>query len=89
MRRVRSAGGLTIVGITGYRHNYAPFEALAGNATTLVDKFDLLLTYKTLSPQARTIIIDAVNQVPANERRERVKMALMLFEIAPDYKIQR
>ena len=76
-------------GITGYRHNYAPFEALAGNATTLVDKFDLLLTYKTLSPQARTIIIDAVNQVPANERRERVKMALMLFEIAPDYKIQR
>lgn len=76
-------------GITGYRHNYAPFEALAGNATTLVDKFDLLLTYKTLSPQARTIIVDAVNRVPANERKERVKMALMLFEIAPDYKIQR
>ncbi len=76
-------------GVTGYRHNYAPFEALSGNPAALVDKLSLLLTASTLSTQSRSIIIDAVTRVPASRKTDRVKMALMLFEIAPDYKVQR
>lgn len=76
-------------GVTGYKHNYAALEALAGNPTALVDKLSLLLTGSTLSSQSRTIIIDAVGRVPSSQPKDRVKMALMLFEIAPDYKVQK
>jgi uncharacterized protein (DUF1800 family) len=76
-------------GVTGYTHNYAPFQAIAGNASTLVGKLDLLMTAQTLSPESRNAIVDAVNRVPASETEERVKMAIMLVLIAPDYKIQK
>jgi hypothetical protein len=54
-----------------------------------VDKLNMLLTGNTLSPASRSIIINAVGQVSANSPSDRVKMALMLFEIAPDYKVQK
>ena len=78
-----------INGPTGYRLNYAPLESIAGNPATLVDKLDMLLTGSTLSPASRTIIINAVGKVSVNNPTDRVKMALMLFEIAPDYKVQK
>jgi hypothetical protein len=47
------------------------------------------MTAQTLSPESRNAIVDAVNRVPASETEERVKMAIMLVLIAPDYKIQK
>ncbi len=76
-------------GISGYTHNYGPFQAIAGNASTLVNKLDLLLTAQSLSPESRSAITDAVNRVPATDTEGRVKMAIMLFLVAPDYKIQK
>ena len=76
-------------GTTGYRHNYAALESLAGNPGALVDKLSLLLTGSTLSPASRTVIVDAVGKVSSSTPKDRVKMALMLFEIAPDYKVQK
>jgi uncharacterized protein (DUF1800 family) len=76
-------------GATGYRHNYAALESLAGNPGALVDKLSLLLTGSRLSPASRTIIVDAVGRVSSSQPKDRVKMALMLFEIAPDYKVQK
>ena len=72
-----------------YTRSYAAYEALAGNPTTLVDKLDLVLTSGTLSATARSTIINAVTQVPANDPGERFKMALMLFQGAPDYMVQK
>lgn len=72
-----------------YTRNYAAFVALAGNPTALVDKLDLLLTSGTLSPEARSTIVNAVSLVPANDPGERFKMALMLFQGAPDYMVQK
>ena len=76
-------------GATGYHLNYAPFESIAGDPATLVDKLDMLLTGNTLSAASRNIIINAVGKVSASKPTDRVKMALMLFEIAPDYKVQK
>jgi hypothetical protein len=76
-------------GTTGYRHNYAPFESLAGNPGALVDKLGLVLTGSRLSTASRAIIVDAVGRVPSSQPKDRVKMALMLFQIAPDYKVQK
>lgn len=83
-------------GANGILRNHAPFTALAAtcNATTcpLVDKLDLLLTSGTLSPSARTTIVNAVGSINGNEparSQNRFIMALMLFEISPDYKIQK
>ena len=76
-------------GATGYRHNYAALESLAGNPGALVDKLSLLLTGSRLSAASRTIIVDAVGRVSVNSPKDRVKMAIMLFEIAPDYKVQK
>ena len=76
-------------GATGYHLNYGPLASIAGDPATLVDKLDMLLTGKTLSAASRSIIINAVGQVSANTPTDRVKMALMLFEIAPDYKVQK
>lgn len=76
-------------GETGYRHNYTALESLAGNPGALVDKLSLLLTGSRLSTASRTIIVDAVGRVSVNSPKDRVKMAIMLFEIAPDYKVQK
>ena len=76
-------------GATGYQHDYAPWESLAGNPAAMVDKMSLLLTGGTLSPASRTIIVDAVTKVSSTKPTDRVKMAIMLFMIAPDYKVQK
>ena len=76
-------------GATGYQHDYGPWESLAGNPAAMVDKMSLLLTGGTLSPASRTIIVDAVTKVSATKPTDRVKMAIMLFMIAPDYKVQK
>jgi uncharacterized protein (DUF1800 family) len=76
-------------GATGYQHDYGPWESLAGNPAAMVDKMSWLLTGNTLSSTSRTIIIDAVTKVSATKPTDRVKMAIMLFMIAPDYKVQK
>ena len=76
-------------GTTGYRHNYAALESLAGNPGVLVDKLSLLLTGNQLSSASRTITVNAVGKVSSTQPKDRVKMALMLFETAPDYKVQK
>jgi len=77
--------------VPSFKHNYAAYTALASNPTALVDKLNLILTSNTMSPEARTSIITAVTNVPAgtNQARDRFTMALMLFEISPDYLIQK
>ena len=77
--------------LPSFRHDYAAYIALGNNPTALVDKLNLIMTSNTLSPEARTTMITAVTNVPAgtNQARDRFRMAIMLFQISPDYLIQK
>lgn len=61
-------------------------EALANNPDVLIDRLDLILTYGTLSDQTRDIIRNTIIQLDSSER---VKMALFLFMVSPEFVIQR
>ena len=77
--------------IPSFQSNHSAYVALASNPTALVDKLNLIMTSNTLSPESRSRIITAVTNVPAgtNQARDRFRMAIMLFEISPDYLIQK
>ena len=74
-----------------FQSNHSAYVALASNPVALVDKLNLIMTSNTLSAESRTNIITAVTNVPAgtNQARDRFRMAIMLFEISPDYLIQK
>jgi uncharacterized protein (DUF1800 family) len=74
-----------------FKHNYAAYTALASNPTALVDKLDLIMTGKTMSAETKATITTAVTNVPAgtDQAQNRFEMAIMLFQIAPDYLIQK
>ena len=77
--------------LPSFQSNHGAYVTLASNPTVLVDKLNLIMTSNTLSPESRTRIITAVTNVPAgtNQARDRFRMAIMLFEISPDYLIQK
>ncbi len=62
-------------------------EALASNPAALVDRIDLILTGGLFSTATKTSIVNAVTVVPTMP--ERVKLALYLSFIAPDYAIEK
>jgi uncharacterized protein (DUF1800 family) len=69
-----------------HRDNRAWLDALAGDAATLVDELDVLLTYGALSSTSRAAMIEAINAVPGYlGNKGRSKMALKLFFVSPDY----
>ena len=59
--------------------------ALANNIPALVDRFDLLLMYGSMSGPMRQVLITALQQLEDPE--DRVKMALFLISIAPEYNV--
>jgi uncharacterized protein (DUF1800 family) len=69
-----------------HRDNRAWLDALGGDAATLVDELDVLLTYGALSSTSRAAMIEAINAVPGYlGNKGRAKMALKLFFASPDY----
>ena len=77
------------VGNDTFKHNYSTYIELANDPAALVDKLNLVLTSNTLSAESRTSIVTAVTNVSASKPRDRFLLALMLFEISPDYLIQK
>jgi uncharacterized protein (DUF1800 family) len=74
------------------KHNYASFIALAADPTALVNKLDLLLTSETMSAEAKAAIVKAVTNVNGSTeagKKERFTQALLLFQMSPDYQIQK
>ncbi len=61
-------------------------EALANNPTALLDRLDLILTGRLLSDTTKTNIINTLNTIAVTDR---VKAALYLIFISPDYIIQK
>jgi uncharacterized protein (DUF1800 family) len=69
--------------------NFAPQIAIAGNPTQLVDSLNLLLMANSMSPQMRTIVINAVSPPNINNATNRVKAAVRLIVTSPEYLVQR
>lgn len=69
----------------------APEVAQASNATRLVDRYDLLLMGRTMSPFMFNTLVDYIATLPNTNdgRRERVQNAIWLIMSSPEYAIER
>ncbi len=65
------------------------WTALAANPTALVDEVNLVFAANTLSLSTRASMAKAVAAVPASKANERVRVALTLLMVAPDFVVQR
>lgn len=59
--------------------------AMAGSASSLLNRLDLLLMYGSMSPRMREILTEAIQQIEDPE--ERTKMAIFLISISPEYSV--
>lgn len=72
-----AAADPAVAGSTGTRLDLTPFTALASDPAQLVDRLDVLLTHGTLSPSARSSIINAVAALTGSSDRARLAMYLL------------
>ncbi|MBP8298584.1 MAG: DUF1800 family protein, partial [Burkholderiales bacterium] len=71
--------------------DYQPFVDLANQPAQLVDRLDALFTAGGMSAVTRTALLDmlAALQAQGRSRSERVRAALLLLFVSPDYVIQK
>lgn len=82
---------------TDVRPNYAREIAIAHDANALADRMNAILMYGQMPPALRRRVIDSVNGIPmpggaeeaAYARLNRVRMAVNLTMLSPDYLVQR
>ena len=69
-------------------YNIEQFLPLARDPEVLVNRLDMLFTHGRLSERTRAIIKDAITPIiSGNYRYDRVRLALYLILISPDYSI--
>lgn len=66
--------------------NFSPLIDIADDPEALVDRLDTLFHYGTLSPELRTIFIDAIREF--DDMEFRVRIALYWVLTSPEYAIQ-
>jgi uncharacterized protein (DUF1800 family) len=69
--------------------NLSSLEALANNTDSLIAQIDKLFFNYNMSDSTRTIIKKAIDTIDVNDKNYRVKAALKLTAVAPDYVIQK
>ncbi|MFC4274154.1 DUF1800 domain-containing protein [Achromobacter aloeverae] len=69
--------------------DYAAEAALAGDTHALVRRIVLLLAGDAFSEATARIIADAVAEIPAPRRLDRVRAAIMLVAATPEYLVQK
>lgn len=74
---------------SGTRLDLATFQALAADATALVNELDRLMMHNTLSPSVKTSIINAVSTVASSNTLGRTQMAIYLVATSSQYQIAR
>jgi uncharacterized protein (DUF1800 family) len=62
---------------------------MAGNPTQLVDHLNALLLAGNMSPEMRTILINAVTQIPAGNPTERARTAIYLVINSPEFTVDK
>jgi uncharacterized protein (DUF1800 family) len=63
--------------------------AMASNPAQLVDHLNALLMAGTMSPEMRTILINAVTQIPSTNPTERARTAIYLVINSPEFTIDK
>jgi uncharacterized protein (DUF1800 family) len=68
--------------------NYKPLEAMAGSSSALVDWVNLMFANSMMSATSRASILKAINAIAPANPTQRVKAALVLSAISPDFVVQ-
>ena len=63
--------------------------AMAANPAQLVDHLNTLLMAGGMSPAMRTILVNAVTQIPANNPTERARTAIYLVINSPEFTVEK
>ncbi|MDP9004753.1 MAG: DUF1800 family protein [Verrucomicrobiota bacterium] len=63
--------------------------AMAANPTQLADHLNTLLLAGAMSPEMRTILINAITQIPANNPTERARTAVYLVINSPEFTVDK
>lgn len=75
--------------------NYNTLEAIADDATSLVEQVETLLVGGMLSDENRSYIIDTVEMIELagsnidDDRERRVELALLMVAVSPEFMVQR
>jgi uncharacterized protein (DUF1800 family) len=68
--------------------NFAPLAALASNPTALVDRLNLMFFNGQMSSATRTRLTTLLEAISPNQLENRVKSALIVTTVSPDFVIQ-
>ena len=79
----------SVYGSTGTRLDFAPYEAVAADASALADRLDRELLAGTMSAAMKGAIVAAVNAVPATDTLGRARTAAWLVVTSPQFQVQR
>jgi uncharacterized protein (DUF1800 family) len=74
---------------TALKLDFALFDDVAGEANALIDRINLLFMNQSITPATRTSMMRAINSIDVKSKTERVKAALILASIAPEFVIQK
>jgi hypothetical protein len=69
--------------------NLASEQAVAGNASALVERLNLLLCAGQLSDAAKAVIVNHLNTIPAGDPLGRAKAAVYLVASSAQFAVQR
>jgi hypothetical protein len=78
-----------VTGAIGTKVDLSPLAALAAVPEKLVDKLDMLMMHNSMSDVMHSIIIDAINAVPASDPLARARTAVYLVATSPQYQVER
>jgi uncharacterized protein (DUF1800 family) len=69
--------------------DFARYAYIAADATSLVDQMNLMFMNGAVSADTRVAMMRAINSIDPSNTEERIKSALILTSIAPEFVIQR
>jgi uncharacterized protein (DUF1800 family) len=78
----------------GYKDNqlkleFSLFDDVAGDAGALIDKINLIFMNQGISAATRTSMMRAINSIDVKSKIERIRAALILTAVAPEFVIQK
>jgi uncharacterized protein (DUF1800 family) len=79
----------TLPGATGTKPDWSALAAVAGDASGLVDRLDLLLLNRTMPAAMKAVVVAAVNAIPATDPTLRAKTALYLVATSSFHQVER
>lgn len=79
----------TLYGATGTQLDLAPFQAIAGDATALVDRLDRLMMAGAMSPAMKASVVRSVQAIAATDTLGRVRTAAYLVAASAAWQVQR